>query len=83
MYLASPRTSSSWGPRKESFTGRIGFYGCFTGFFYSFTDGAIVYGLLYESSLRTWNTVYSFVCFDHCAEHCLYHRLFSGFEPAR
>jgi hypothetical protein len=49
--------------------------------FISFTDRAIVYGF----SLRTWNTVYSFVCFDHCAERCLcpYHRLFSGFEPAR
>jgi hypothetical protein len=30
-------------------------------------DRAIVYGFLYGFSLRTWNTVYSFVRFDHCA----------------
>jgi hypothetical protein len=48
MYLASPRTSSSWRPRKESFTGRIGSYRCFTSFFCSFTDGALAYGLLYS-----------------------------------
>jgi hypothetical protein len=28
-------------------------------FFYSLTDSAVVYGLLYGFSLRTWNTVYS------------------------
>jgi hypothetical protein len=36
MYLASPRTSSSWAPFKESFTGRIGSYGCFYGFLYGY-----------------------------------------------
>jgi hypothetical protein len=48
MYLASLRDSSSWAPRKESFTGRIGSYGCFTGFFYSFTDRVVAYGLSYS-----------------------------------
>jgi hypothetical protein len=70
---------------EESFTGRIGSIGCFYKFFYSLTDSAVVYGFLYGLSLRTWNTVYSFVCFDYCVGRCLcpYRRLFSGFEPVR
>jgi hypothetical protein len=85
MYLASPRTSSSWVLFKESFMGRIGSYGCFYRFLLQFTDRAIVYGFLYGVSLRTWNIVYYFVCFEYCAERCLcpYHRLFSSFEFTR
>jgi hypothetical protein len=83
MYLASPRTSFSWTPFRNPL--RVGYVltDAFTGFFCSFTDRAVVYGPLYGFSIRIWNTVYSFVWFDHCAERCLcpYRRLFSGFEP--
>jgi hypothetical protein len=37
-------------------------------------------GTLYST---IWNTVFTFVCFGHCAKryHCLYRQLFCSVEP--
>jgi hypothetical protein len=67
---------------------------CFMG---AFTDDLQLYGhgLVLRTgqsftgflgvSLRIWNTVFSFMCFEHCAERCLcpYRRLFCDLEPVR
>jgi hypothetical protein len=84
MYLASPRTSSSWTPFRNPLRVGTGFTDAFTGSFVAlrreqrFTD-------FYGFSLRIWNTAFSFVCFEHCAERglCPSRQIFHGFEPVR
>jgi hypothetical protein len=52
---------------------RVGqvFTDTFTGFDYSFTDTGW-FTDFYRNSLRAWNTVFSFMCFEHCAACYLY-----------
>ena len=67
MYLVSSRTLFS-GTSKDPIHRQLHTYG--------------QYQRLGDRALRTWNTVFSFVCFGHYAERCLcpYRQLPCGFE---
>jgi hypothetical protein len=81
MYSASPRTSFSWTPFRITLCGSDRFLQTLLRVSITVLRTRISFTDFYRNSLRAWNTVFSFMCFEQCSPNTI--RIVFGGSPIK